>query len=354
MNLDIPLAITGSVSQDPSGLWLLRLYFWRARDIRPLINDGLVAFNRENARSIIPLMLDWFFEWLDMEPQLPVTPPPQPVAPPLAHPVEPPAQPPPQPVEPPPQPVEPPAQVTLPPPQPTEPPAQPPPQPVEPPAQLAAPPPAPQVEPQPEERARVIFDWGDEDWPVAVYQQERLERNLLYAGIRAGWNLQLFDPLWSDDGIDLQWRTLSLAAYANVQIIGIRNFMFLGLQLEGIATYDVAHNALSFEIPVMGRATFRRENTYMALLFGPHLFVPVNLPLIERGVSYVHDSDALWGNTGWGYSVGLNMGSRVGSGFINLGVRWSNDMFSSRRPADGAFYHRHTITITVGYEWAIR
>ena len=316
IELDVPLAITGNVSQDPSGLWLLRLYLWRSMEIRPLINDGLIAFHQYSADMIIPLMLEWLFEMVDVDwpyAQRQEPPPPDP-------------PPPPQPETPAPQPE-------------------------------APPPPLPQPPPPPQPEAP----------PVAVVEPTAAargaDRNLVYLGFRVGWNLQMFDPLWSDDGFDdLQWRSFSLASYANVQFVGIRDFLFLGLQLEGIVSHDFGQNALSFEAPVLGRATFRRENSYVALLFGPHLFVPVNFPEvlaepfgIEQGVRYMADeSDRLFWFAGWGYSAGLNMGSRVGAGFFNLGVRWTLDMFSSRRPMDGAFYNRSTITISVGYERAFR
>ena len=247
---DVPFAITGSVVSDgATGLSFLRLYMWRVGNIRPLISDELVAFDRESANMIIPFMLDWLLEWIDAD------------------------------------------------------------------------------------------------------QPARLTRNWLYAGARLGWNLQMFDPLWSTQGFDgLQWESFSLAVSANGQFLNPLGFLFLGAQVEGILSYDLGSYAMSFEIPVLGRVTARTENSFLALLFGPHLFLPITFDGQEvRQVA--HRTDRLFGNAGWGYSLGFGMGTRVGPGFLNLGLRWSNDMFSSRRPADdGAFYNRRTITVSIGYE----
>jgi len=270
----VPFAITGSVYPHEAGSWLLRLYLWRASGIRPLINDDLVASDRESASMIIPHMLDWLLEWVDRD----------------------------RPVE-----LLPGAQVAI-------------------------------IDGQ-----QVILHHGGRG-------RRHLENNWLYAGLRVGGNMQMFFPLWSNDGPDeARLGNISFVAHAHGQFFNPLDFLFLGVQVESMVTLDFDYNALSFMFPIMGRVTARRENSHIALLVGPYLLLPVDT--YGRGVTHVaHVDDRFLGNTGWGYTLGLNLGTKVGPGFLNLGVRWSNDMFSSRRTATNVFYNRRMITIYIGYE----
>jgi len=313
----MPFAITGNVFLNPpSGQWHLRLYLWHSTDIRPIISDELVAADQETIRAILPFMLEWLFSWAP-----PVEPPPTPIvlAPPPPLEPEPPLPLPPEP-EPPPPPLEP--------------------EPL---------PPEPEPEPQPpqvtDDMRTIIYG---EHYVIVDYGRVRAQHNWLYAGLRAGWNPQIFRPLGGSAG-STYLENFSAAAYLNFQPFRFFGFLFMGFQAEGIFTLDVVDfdNNLcifSLTVPVLARLTAHWGSTSFLLLGGVYLFMPLNndddISLVAR--------DELFGNTGWGCTVGVGMGNRIGPGSLNIEARFSWDMFSGRRA--GTYYNRRMITVSIGYE----
>ena len=322
---NMPFAITGNVFLNPlSGQWHLRLYLWHSTDIRPVISDELVAADRESIRMILPFMLEWLFSWAPGE----APPPPLVIAQPPPEPT--PAQPEPAPTEPEPAPPEPgPAPVATP---------------VEPEPTQTEPPPR---EPEPQTPADTQMAVEDEEH--LVHHDEAQQWNWLYFGLRAGWNPQMFTPLWGGESFDgLDWNNISVAAHLYFQPFNFFGFLFLGFQAECIILRDFDYNTFYFTLPLLARLTAHRGNSSFLLLGGAYLLIPPTNRW--RTIDLVHKEDRPIRNVnvGWGLTAGVGMGNRIGPGFLNVELRLSYDMFSSRI-AD-VFYHRRMITVSIGYE----
>jgi len=316
----LPFAITGNVFfNPPSEQWHLRLYLWHSTDIRPLISDELIAADQETIRVIIPFMLEWLFSWAPPPPEPIATAPPLPLPATAPQPPEPAATPqPPEPEMPPPEPV-------------TEP---------QPPEPVAAPPPEPEMPPS--DNTRTVIH--GEHYVIVHYGTMRTPHNWLYVGLRAGTNLQMFNPLWSSDSFDgIHRDNLSVAAYLNIQPFRFFGFLFLGFQTECILMWDAEHdNTWSMTVPVLARFTARTGSMSFLLLGGPYLLFPVAGN--DTVFTFGHATERIR----WGHTVGLGVGNRIGPGSFNLELRLSNDMFSIRR-AD-TFYNRRMISFSIGYE----
>jgi len=298
---DMPFAITGNVFHNPqSEQWHLRLYLWHSTDIRPVISDELVAADRETARVVLPFMLDWLFYWAPEE-----APPPPPA-------LEPP----------PPLPPEPPPALELPP-------------------EPEPPPPALEPEPQPPADTQALI--YDEQYIAA--SRDEGQHNLLYIGLRAGGNLQMFTPFLGGEAFD-SVENFSAAVHLNFQPFVFFGFLSLGLQAEGVFMRDFGHNMSSFTFPVLARLTARMGNASFLLLGGIYLLRPLNDDGDVRLVVY----DRLFGSTGWGHTLGVGMGNRIGRGHLNMELRFSNDMFGSDRRDTFDIYGRRMITLSIGYE----
>lgn len=291
MTGDIPLAITGNVFIDPvSSQRVLRLYLWQSSDYRPLFTDEMVATNREAVGMFLPIMLRWLFSWVPEE------------VPPLIV-----------------------------------------------------------------ERHEIVY----RDREVIVYQDiEVIHRGIdipsrwLYFGLRAGGNVQIFDPrLHSQtvfggvDNLDFYLRNVSLAADLHFQFLRFRlnpAFLFLGLQLEGIATHDFNNDTFSLMLPALLRFTVRRGTSSFSLLGGAYMFMP--LPLLpfmgDDEPKITFPGDGIWRFfDGWGYTAGFRMGNRVGSGNLFMELRWSNDMFTSRM--EWGDFRRSMASVSLGYEFGL-
>jgi len=178
---------------------------------------------------------------------------------------------------------------------------------------------------------------------------------LLYAGLRLGWTPVIFAPLWGGAAyFGGSAGGFSVAASANLRLLDFQfsNFQFfnfgphtffpnffLGLQLEGIGAW-ASSAGWSFTLPALLRLTATDENIpwSFSLLWGCYL--------VFGGAHARHQSERV----PWGVTVGASAGTRRGPGYINMGLRWSGDMFSSFRAVTGGYYRRHTITLFVGYE----
>ena len=177
------------------------------------------------------------------------------------------------------------------------------------------------------------------------------DSSLVYIGLRLEGNLQMFVCIWGTDNIDTSFENAGVAASVNFQFLNLRtsniptNF-FLGLQLEGIATQDLENETLFLTFPVLFRFAVRGENSSFSLLGGAFMFLPLNEGQILFGLPNEHFL--------WGYTAGVLWGRRVGPGHVNIGLRWSGDMFSiDRSGTEYNFFNRHTITISVGYELGV-
>jgi len=181
----------------------------------------------------------------------------------------------------------------------------------------------------------------------------RERHNWLYLGLRAGGNLQMFNPLWSAETFDsMHWENISASAHLNIQF-----FRFAGLQFEAVAMQDFRNDAFSLMFPAMLRLTARWGSSSFSVLGGAYLFVPLDDGLGPLGgdsdILFVHENDFIagfMGSTGWGYTAGIGIGNRIGRGYIFTEVRWSHDMFSSYIRSSNYFYSRSVITVSVGFE----
>jgi len=184
---------------------------------------------------------------------------------------------------------------------------------------------------------------------VVVYHEDRARHNWLYFGLRAGGNLQMFNPLWSAEGFGaIHWENTSAAMYMNLQIA-----RFLGIQFEGIAMQDFQNDTFSLMFPALLRLTARRNTSSFSFLGGFYLLLPVSGPGRwgdDPGIVFVDPSERVLGSTGWGYTAGFSMGNRLGPGHIFTELRWSNDMFSGVRTVTDYPYSRSMVTVSIGFE----
>ena len=179
---------------------------------------------------------------------------------------------------------------------------------------------------------------------------ESPDDNLLNVGMRVGTNLQLFAPLGEAETFNTsRWQTGSVAAHISAQLVSFRllnQFFFLGPQFEIIATRDFLDGTMSFTFPLVARLTARRGNSFLSLLGGAYLFLPIG-NVDEVDIVFGHP-DERWGPlAGWGYALGANIGHRVGPGFVFMDARWHHDMFSSKMTD---YFRRGTISVSLGYE----
>jgi len=281
---DAPFAITGTIFHNPQGHRHLRLYLWKMADNRPLFIDEMIAENREIVNVIMPFMLRWLFTWIpDDEPPVVVLPPP---------------------------------------------------------------PPPPTIL---EGQHMIVYRDGIE-----------VPDRWLYLGLRAGGNVQIFDPQlfytgsifddgWRTDDLDFHFESVSAAIHLHLQFLGIRldpSILFLGLQIEGIATQDFGNEMFSLTLPALLRLTLRRGTSSFSLLGGAYMFMPLSLFWDEPGIRFRSD-ESIGPFAGWGYAFGFSMGNRVGPGNLFVEMRWSNDMFTSRIVD---YSRRNVASVSVGYE----
>jgi len=287
LTVDMPFAVTGSVFIDPtSELRILRLYLWQASDYRPIFTDEMVATNREVVGMFLPIMLRWLFSWV------------------------------PVPEEPP--------QVVI-------------------------------------ERQVIVYRDRDvavyQGNGVIIYRDTSIPNRWLYFGLRAGGNVQIFDPQlfytqsmfsdgWHAGDLDFYLQNVSAAIHAYFQFIRFNPSLFMGLQVEGIATKDFNNDTFSLMLPAILRFTIRRGTSSFSLLGGAYMFMP--LPLWgEPGIEFGHPTESIGPFAGWGYTAGFGMGNRVGPGNLFVELRWSNDMFTSRITD---YFRRNVASVSLGYE----
>jgi len=198
---------------------------------------------------------------------------------------------------------------------------------------------------------------------VIVFQAPPVPDRWLYLGLRAGGNLQIFDPQlfhtgsafdpgWRADELDLYLGNVSAAAQLNAQLLGFHfaGFplnplaLFLGLQVEGVFTQDFDNGALSLVLPAMLRITARGGNSSLSLLGGAYLLLPLG---DNPGLSFGLETESVGPFAGWGYTLGFVMGNRVGPGSVFVDMRLSNDMFTSRI---WDYFRRGMVSVSMGYE----
>lgn len=179
---------------------------------------------------------------------------------------------------------------------------------------------------------------------------------LVYVGLQVAGNMQMFVPIWGTEDNNINLENASAAVSFNFQLLNLSTFnlsprYFLGLQLEGIVLSDFTYEeTFSLMLPALLRFTARRDRSFFSLLGGAYLF----LPLVEgHSVQFGHETERIGPFAGWGYTAGLIWGRRIGPGYLNTGLRWSSDMFSSRRMDTRDFYNRRMITISIGYEMGV-
>ena len=189
------------------------------------------------------------------------------------------------------------------------------------------------------------------------------ESSLLYVGLQVTGNMQMFAPIWGTEGGETHVDNAGMAVSLNFQLLNFRlddfrpfDFeasyvaprFFLGLQLEGAVTYDFGNDALFMTFPALLRFTARGESSFLALLGGGYALLP--LPSSGERVRFGHADEGFL----WGYTAGLLWGRRFGPGYVNAGLRWSGDMFSTiRTDTWGYFHNRRVITVSIGYELGV-
>ena len=215
---------------------------------------------------------------------------------------------------------------------------------------------------------RWLFSWipGEDPEAVVVPQQIMVEgqqvivyrdqvpvpNNRLYFGLRAGGNAQIFDPrleVWSADSLDFNLINISAAFQTHLQFLPFRlnpGFLFLGLQLEGIATWDFDNEAFSLTIPALLRITARRGTSSFFLLGGPYFLLPMGS---DPGITFNED-EGIGPFAGWGYTFGFGMGNRVGRGNLFMELRWSHDLVTNI-VNDMGYFRRSAVSVSVGYDF---
>ena len=187
--------------------------------------------------------------------------------------------------------------------------------------------------------------------------------DLLYLGLRLGWNFQAFTQVFGDRQSILNMANANLAASLNLQFFGFEPLnslifgfgtagnlplCFLGLQVEGIAMQDFDGNAFSVTVPAMLTFTVRKPDSFFALQGGGYFIFPIPFQMMggEPGIVFGAKGETM----PYGWTAGLSYGIKQGPGFITFGLRWYGDMFSSILETTGNFYNRNSIGVSIGYE----
>ncbi|GHV93371.1 hypothetical protein AGMMS50268_38740 [Spirochaetia bacterium] len=103
----------------------------------------------------------------------------------------------------------------------------------------------------------------------------------------------------------------------------------------------------SLTFPLLARFNLRKGYLMAGALLGPYVFVPLGqMKNKTMGGSFDYKMDVPLG-----YIAGINIGMKLGPGYLFLDTRWAADFGTLQRASDGAnLYQRSGVTLSIGYE----
>ena len=188
----------------------------------------------------------------------------------------------------------------------------------------------------------------------------------LYAGLRAGSSMRIYTRATAAPFLESEtnhWENVNFAIYASYNF-----WFFLDIQAEVMISNEFApfqsfifdHNqgmatlrgapftGWSMMVPVMLKASFRREPVFASVLGGVYL----NIPLGDM------QNEAMGGSFPYvfefplGYTVGVSVGTKAGPGRIMLDFRWAQDLSPAIKASSGEpLFTRSMMIFAISYEF---
>jgi hypothetical protein len=175
----------------------------------------------------------------------------------------------------------------------------------------------------------------------------------LYLGIRGGGSWRPYAEGDKSPVVDMvdQASTWEGAFQASVRFLP-----FLALQGEAIFTRDrfssggVEISSYSMMFPLLLRFNIRKADVTFSPLGGVYFLLPVGD--MEFTASNVSSSFPWTHSMPLGYTLGLAMGVKLGSGNLIFDLRYSGDMSAAKldTPTGSKVYMRNLMSFTLGYE----
>ena len=173
---------------------------------------------------------------------------------------------------------------------------------------------------------------------------------ILYAGLRAGWNVQMFNPLWSfDNWPGASFENISAAAQVSAFLPHKYELpLYIGLQVDLTAMQDFENGIFTLMPGLAAKLAYRSGTAYFSVIGGAYIIPLAGGSYSNRGW-YI--DPLVFGGPGEdllaGITAGIGMGSKIGPGSVIVDMRWSNDMFAVKKLD---YFNRHMISISIGYE----
>ncbi|MDR1251076.1 MAG: PorT family protein [Treponema sp.] len=115
---------------------------------------------------------------------------------------------------------------------------------------------------------------------------------------------------------------------------------------SSISTDPDPFTSFSLMFPLALKYTYRQSRLFASALAGVYF----NMPLGEM------QNKTLGGNFGYssdlplGYTLGIDVGTKLGPGSLFLDLRWAADLGETRKNEGDLIYKRSMVTIAIGYE----
>jgi hypothetical protein len=211
-----------------------------------------------------------------------------------------------------------------------------------------------------------LFSWikkNDGSAAQAAQSPASEPEKWLYLGLRAGSSLRFFaredaSPFLEDQR--MHFFNFNAALQASVHLLS-----FLDVQTEIILTNEYApftykdknsavdttpFTALSMMIPVLARFNMRKGPLVAGVVGGLYFALPLgqmnnDAPDPDYGGSYDFKLDLPVG-----YMAGVNVGMKLGPGWLFLDVRWAADLGETQSDGGAPLYRRSMVMINIGYE----
>jgi hypothetical protein len=185
------------------------------------------------------------------------------------------------------------------------------------------------------------------------------EEKWLWVGARGGMSFRFYDRpdgnLFVEEGV-----IYFLNVNAALQVSG-HLFPWLDVQAEAIYTTDNAPFTLyaaggtktfpfysqSFMFPLLLRLGMRNDSLAAGILGGAYFFLPLGQMRNDAmGGSFDYESELPVG-----YTVGFNIGMRLGPGYLFFDTRWAADLGALYSASGDDLYKRSMVTLNIGYEF---
>ena len=322
LTADASYTITGELNCDIDypGSYRIRLYLWEMEEGRLLVNDEMTASDRESCENRMPYMLDWLLSWIGRDKELAI-PAVQPV---VEAPLEP--------------------QVII--------------------EYRQAPPPPwdssrwSYIGPKGAGGEKTTAIDNPEQWMYLGPEREKW----LHLGIRGGMgSSQWFQKASVNQGLKNQnisnfWSantalqvSLHLTRFFDIQTEAnvAADFGKIGDNSSGSAVSEGIAAAWSLTLPILARLNLRGSHLKAGILGGLYLYLPLgatNADSLKGYMDYRPDQP--------GFMFGLNLGWKVGPGYLFLDGRFEYDG-NWFNPDRGIVYYRNSIKVNTGYEFGL-